>query len=294
MQTRKTVLHCSLKRRSFRGSVPLPGFLPWPVPFGRLALVRKPTKRQQILKANGPKTTSKQRHKLNHVHIGGGRPWVVSDRPEKQRHIRAVTLKKGDWLGIKEDLIQIFEIPYFDTFGKNSGCTLYTARMTQQDYIATLIATVSRRLLCWTRSHSKLMRKEQAYLEDLIARCSTLYVLTKNSYLIDRILVLTKDFRKNKSFIKGIIARFASKLDANKGFIYSQACSHAHWLTTRAKRPRDKSSPTLHAFPLRKVGCTDFSKRKVWIFDAIYRVSTGTRYLGSTFYSILRPSFDSI
>jgi len=28
MQTRMTVLHCSLRRRSFRGSVPLPGYLP--------------------------------------------------------------------------------------------------------------------------------------------------------------------------------------------------------------------------------------------------------------------------
>jgi len=257
-------------------------------------LIRRPIKSWKNPALGPTKLTCKQRHKLNHVHTGPGRAWVEKPLPNQLRHVRAVTVKKGDWLGVKEELQHSFKIPYFDRLGRNSGCTLYTATLTQQDYIATLIATVSRRLLSWTRSHSKLKRKEQAYAETLMCRASTLYVLTKNSYLLDRILVLTKDFRKHKKIIHGIIFGFARKLDVNKGFIYSQACSHAHWLTTRASRPRDKSSPNLHSFPFKEVGISNFSERKLWIYDALFRVSSDVRYLGSNYFSTLRPSYDYV
>jgi hypothetical protein len=201
-----------------------------------------------------------------------------------------MTIKRGNWLGCSDDLTRKFELPFIDHAGKTSGCTLYTKEMTQQDYIATLIATTSKRISSWAYSHSKIERTSSSFLKTLCARVSTIYVLTKNSYLLDRVLVLMKDFQKYKNTIAGLIAKHASKLDENKGFIYSQACSHAHWLTSRAVRPRDKSRPALHTFPFSKVGVTDFEKRKIWIFHALYTVCSHIMYIGKSYYSLLRPS----
>lgn len=167
---------------------------------------------------------------------GVGRPWEVKSLPTDLKHVRALSLKKGKWLGVKEDFDKPFDIPFIDSRGKFTGCTLYKACLNSQSFLATVISTISSRLNGWTRSHgSKIKFKSRKYLGDLLARSSTIYALTKNSYMMDRLLVLFKDFERHKKAIAGLIAHFASKLDANKGFIYNQACSHAHWLTSDRK-----------------------------------------------------------
>lgn len=218
----------------------------------------------------------------------------MEDLPQKLSRVRAISVKKGNWLGLSDDFMKPFELPFIDHCGKFTGCTLYRSVMNQQDYIATLIATVAKRIDSWAWSHSKILKKDTSFLKTLVTRVSTIYVLTKNSYFIDRILVLLKNFQRHKKAITGLVAHFANKLDANKGFIYGQACSHAHWLTSRASRPRDKSSPKLHTFPFREVGVTDFTKRKVWIFDSVYRTSMDIQYLGKSYFSVLRPSEDYV
>lgn len=217
------------------------------------------------------KTSAKDRHSLNFVHLGKGREWRVESLPEDPKLIRALSLKVGNWLGSREDFKKPYRVPLIDSVGKFTGCTLYKASMNSQSFISTVISTISNRLRGWTHRHnSRINFKSKKYLTDLIVRTACIYSMTKNTYLMDRVLWLLKDFEKHKKSIAGVLAHFASKLDANKGFIYGQACSHAHWLTSRVSRPRDKSSANLHTFPLREVGVSDFQQRRVFIYDAIY------------------------
>lgn len=241
-----------------------------------MARVRATTRKSRD--PNG-KQTAKERHRLNHIHMGIGRPWQVRPLPEKIQNVKSVTLRKGNWLGVKDDLSRPFNIPFIDRFGKFTGCTLYTAGLRQQDYMATIISTISSRIFSWVRSHNDMKKINRNYLRKLCAKASAVYATTKNSYMMDRIFVLLKNFQQNKKTVTGIIASFASKLDAYKGFIHSQACSHAYWLTSRAQRPRDKSRPELHTYPFREVGISNFPQRKLWLFDAIIRTASAVEYL---------------
>lgn len=234
---------------------------------------------KKTLDPNG-KLNAKQRHKLNHVRLGGpGISWQVRSLPQKKQFVKAVSVKEGNWLGMSDDLTRPFEIPYIDRFGKFTGCTMYTSGMTQQSYISTVISTISRRLLFWGRSHNNMKKVSHNLLEKLVVKASAVYAMTKNTYMLDRVLALLKNVQRNRKAITGVIASFASKLDAYKGFIYSQACSHAHWLTSRAKRPREKSRPELHAYPLREVGISNFAQRRAWIFEAIYKTASAVLYI---------------
>lgn len=222
---------------------------------------------------------------------GVGKPWEIKAIPEQLKHVRALTVKKGNWLGVKNDFPKPFDIPFIDERGKFTGCTLYKACLSSQSFLATVISTVSSRLRGWARSHNRIKFKSKNHLEYLITRSSTLYSLTKNSYMMDRLLVLFKDFERHKKAIAGIVACFASKLDANKGFIYGQACSHAHWLTSRASRPRDKSSPDQFSYPLREVGVSNFSQKKEFIFDALYVTTSVVAQVGSIIMRRLRNTY---
>lgn len=226
------------------------------------------------------KQNAKERHKLNHVHMGKGRQWQIRPLPEKLQHLKGgVTLKKGNWLGISDDLYRPCDFPFIDRFGKFTGCTLYKSGMRQQDFISSVVATISGRLISWAWSHNDMKKVNRNFLKKLCVKASTVYAVSKNSYMMDRILVLMKNLQKNRRAITGIIASFASKLDAYKGFIYSQACSHAYWLTSRAVRPRDKSRPDLHAYPLREVGISNFSQRRAWLFEAVVKSASAVLYL---------------
>jgi len=237
------------------------------------------------------KLTCKQSHSLNTISMSGvGRDWEVKALPNQLKHVRALTVKKGNWLGCAKelDLPRPYHIPYIDSRGKFTGCTLYKSSITSQDFLATVISTVASRLRSWVYRHNdRIKYKSRKYLNDLITRSSAIYAMTKNNYMLDRLLVLFKDFERQKESVRGVLAHFASKLDANKGFIYGQACSHAHWLTSRAQRPRDKSSPILHSYPFREVGISNFAQRKVFIYEAIYATTTVVAHIGSTIYSQL-------
>lgn len=73
-------------------------------------------------------------------------------------------------------------------------------------------------------------------------KCSALYTLTKNVYFWDRVLVLVKNINKNYQLISSILHRFSLKLDAHTWFVYGHVCLQTQWLTSRALRPRDKST----------------------------------------------------
>lgn len=251
-------------------------------------MIRTRIKCQTPRSPNTTKLTRKQRHSLNTIHVGSGRSWQIEGLPERKQLIRAVSVKEGNWLGMKNDFKKPFHIPYIDRRGKFSGCTLYRSSLTSQSYLSTLIGTVSRRLIQWSRSHQgKLKHKVYRNLETLIARISALYVLTKNSYMMDRCLVLLKNLEKNQSAIRGLLAFYVSKLDENKGFIYSQASKYAHWLTSRASRPRDKSRDQYNYF-LGKVGVSNLAQRAEWIESCVYAVASAASQIGSLIQDRLR------
>lgn len=217
------------------------------------------------------------------VHVGGpGIPWVVHEMPDKRNSPRAVTVKLGNWLGdSSQSPTGNRKIPYIDSRGKFSGCTLYTSNLSDQSYLATVIATVARRLHFWARRHNRFKFIERSMLETIITKVSSIYTLTKNSYFLDRILALMKNFHRNKKPITGLVNSFASKLDVYKGFIYSQACKHAHWLTSRAARPRDKSSTELFSYHMQRVGISNLLQMKTFIEEAIYVTVNTVSQIGS-------------
>jgi len=209
--------------------------------------------------------------------------------PRDLDNVRAVTVKRGNWLGEFKGPEGPKKIPFIDRQGKFTGTHLYTCNLSSQSYLSTVIATISRRLFFWIKRHNKPIkkRKERKYLETITTKVSGLYALTKNDYLLNRILVLFRNIERNRKPIAGLVNSFASKLDVYKGFVYSQACKHAHWLTSRAQRPRDKSSTDLRKYPFPQSGVTTLERRKLFISEAIYATTSVVAQIGSIVYTQL-------
>jgi hypothetical protein len=235
---------------------------------------RRPRRKMTLPKRETTKFIKKKPHDLSYVSQSGGSiKWEVRPLPQQSTRVIAVNVKKGNWLGPSSDLVWPVKIPYIDRFGKISGCSLYSANLKLEDYISTVIATSAGRLFSWVRRHNKGKDFQYFVAKKLCQKVSSLHCITKNTYIVDRFLVLSKSLQKNLKTIVGLLASAANKLDDYKGFIYSQACSHAYWLTTRASRPRDKSRLNLHDFPLRKVGVTNHSQMISWTYNAIFTVA---------------------
>jgi len=130
-------------------------------------------------------------------------------------------------------------LPFIDNQGKFTGSGLYTWHCDPRSYISTVVATISRRLEVYARRHNRY-HIVKGYLNQLI-RVAYYYAVTKNDYLMDRILFFLRDLKKRGNLIHRVLLVFMSKRDANFRFVYSHVCSQAKWLLFRASRPRDKS-----------------------------------------------------
>jgi len=142
------------------------------------------------------------------------------------------------WLTTLPVVRNEFQMPLIDRLGRFTGESVYTLSCEPADILSTTIATVYSRLKRYVSAHNEweLVRPRQ---RDLL-RAATYYTLTKNSYFMDRILVFLRDLKKYGKLIHKTTLKFLAKCNADKRFVYGQACYNANWLIFRACRPRDK------------------------------------------------------
>lgn len=160
--------------------------------------------------------------------------------PRDQRQIRGLSLRRSKrWLTTVPVVRNRFELPLIDRLGRFTGETIYSLVCDPADVLSTTISTVFSRLWRYANAHNKYdvcapRRRD-------ILRAAVYYVLQKNSYFMDRILVFLRDLGKLGKLIHRTTLKFLSKCDADKRFVYGQACYNANWLIFRACKPRDKS-----------------------------------------------------
>jgi hypothetical protein len=172
---------------------------------------------------------------VQHGHLGQAvhisplplKPKAVKVR-ESTRWYNSAPPIKGNWI-----------IPFIDDQGKYTGTGVYSWNCDPRSYISTVVATISRRLEVYARRHNHY-RYVKSYLNQLV-RVSFYYSVTKNDYLMDRILYFLRDLKTRGKLIHKLLLVFMSKRDANFRFVYSHVCSQTKWLLFRASRPRDKS-----------------------------------------------------
>lgn len=216
----------------------------------RHAAVRQKTKKEtgrlttaERYKHRERKLTSKDKNRLNRIQIGGGRTWSMKELPLKRAQVKSLTvLTSRSWIKLKKGAGTRFLLPFIDYQGKFTGENLYSAVMEPQSFLSTVIATVFRRFKFWILRHNKDSLREFNKRQNLVLRFAALCVLTKNNYLTDRFLFLSKNFGRNRKAISSIAHNFSKKLDDNIWFVYGHVCLQTQWLTSRALRPRDKSS----------------------------------------------------
>jgi hypothetical protein len=131
------------------------------------------------------------------------------------------------------------EVPFIDRLGRYTGRSIFRWRARVTDVFATTVSTIASRLLRYAskHNHSKVVGRHRR----LILRSAAYYALSKNSYYMDRFLYFLRGLGERSRPAHAALVSNIVKLDANKRFVYSQACYQANWLLTRALKPRDKS-----------------------------------------------------
>jgi len=170
--------------------------------------------------------------------------WKVSGLPEFPRAVTHPGFRyklSSAWIDCPDGRARKYNLPYIDHVGRISNCTMYTWKTTPMRLVATLISTVYKRLMdLMFRRHKKKAFK----LKSSLLRLSAYYVFTKNDYLLNRILAITKAKpRRSGRRFNGLLKRFESKLDDNTRFVLAQVwLCQADWFTSGSERPRDKSN----------------------------------------------------
>jgi len=133
-------------------------------------------------------------------------------------------------------------LPYIDRLGRYTGLTQARWHCDHRTHIATVTATVFRRLKSYALRHNKMHIVERN--QDRLVRASFLYAATSNNYLWDRVLHFSRDLLERGTLIHKTVLKFLCKADDYIRFVYSHVCSQTKWLSFRAERPRDKSVKT--------------------------------------------------
>lgn len=136
---------------------------------------------------------------------------------------------------------RMYNVPYIDYCGRIHATTVGRWYCEPEQLFATLVATVYKRLVgnC-ARNNLKKRRPRN----DLLFQASLLYVIKKDSSFFLRVLCMLS--RRQYTELRKYLCFVKHRLDANKRFLYGQACQSASWLQHRTRRPsgrteRDKS-----------------------------------------------------
>jgi hypothetical protein len=172
------------------------------------------------------------------------REFEVRRMPKTPSLVRGVALRASNrWITKQKFPTSELMIPFINKVGKFTGTNLYRCTLQPAAYISTVIATVYRRLFFFaTRPQLRNKISDWNKRQNLFAKCSAYYAISKNNYFWDRVLVLVRNINKNYGLISSILHSFVSKLDAHTWFVYGHVCLQTQWLTSRALRPRDKSA----------------------------------------------------
>jgi len=129
-------------------------------------------------------------------------------------------------------------VPFVSKSGKLSANTLYLWRAYPEQVFLSMVSTVYSRIL-------KILIKRFKYvsrrLRDACIKVSTVYMINKDDFIIDRFLGMARKGTPIKA-ISNFAHFCAIQLDDDKRFVYSQALTRADWLKFQVSRPGDKSS----------------------------------------------------
>jgi len=228
----------------------LPCFNNTSVPLRTLVLVRRTKnqrrrKRRPSYNANsssfGVETPYEKnaaaKHKLNHVFLSDseeqGVAWKIRNLPNSKAI--GLVVKGRRWVDCDRTPLTSHPIPYINYLGKYSGCTLYNWNFDRRATIATIVATIYRRMITSIGKHKGLAKGRS----HLIFKCAAFYAITKNNWLFDRLrsLMLMGNWR----VVESLLMKYVSRTDDNQWFVYNQCLLQTCWLTSRAQGPRDKS-----------------------------------------------------
>lgn len=159
--------------------------------------------------------------------------------PIDQRQVRGLNLRRSERWSYGLSLTETYNLPHFDRLGRYTGASVYSLPCGPHDVISIAVSTVYGRLKRFASAHNK-WHVVNGYLRNIL-RVSAYYVLSKNSYYMDRILVFLRNLKKYGKLLHRTTLHFLAKSDADKRFVYGQVCFQTNWLIFRACRPRDKS-----------------------------------------------------
>jgi len=134
---------------------------------------------------------------------------------------------------------RVIPIPFVNKVGKFSPHYVCKWRCHPAQAIASLSATVFARL---QRVLIKRHGTRFAFsLSNLTFECASAYSVSFNDWIIDRFLGIFSKKTGKRSAFRSLLSAFIAKLDDDQRFVQRHASLQAQWLTSRSKRPRDKS-----------------------------------------------------
>jgi hypothetical protein len=168
-------------------------------------------------------------------------PTAVVSLDKNQRQVRGLNLRRSKrWMlslpGVKPEP---YHLPHFDRLGRYTGTSKYTLACEPPDVLSISVATVFGRLKRYTSAHNPV-ELVKPRLRDIL-RAAAYYVLSKNSYFMDRLLYFLRNLKSNGKLIHRTMLYYLARSDADKRFVYGQVCFQTNWLIFRAAKPRDKS-----------------------------------------------------
>jgi hypothetical protein len=152
---------------------------------------------------------------------------------------KGISLKKSlRWIDTFKTPNGGLNVPYIDNLGRFTGHTLYKWSCDPRSLIATVVSTISKRLVDYCRKHNK-WHMVKKHLKPLVG-AAAYYAFTKNSHFWDRILFFCRNLQERGTLIHRFRLFYSSKWSDYNRFVISQVIFQTNWLLSRVHEPRDK------------------------------------------------------
>jgi len=167
-------------------------------------------------------------------------PYVIKRLNRDTLRQKGVSIRSScSWIDTFKTPNGGLDVPFIDKLGRFTGSTLYKWSCDPRSLIATVVSTISKRLVDYCRRHNKYSVIKK-HLRSLLG-ASAYYAFTKDLRFWDRILFFCRNLQERGNLVHRLRLLFSSRWDDNKRFVYSQVIFQTDWLLFRAARPRDKS-----------------------------------------------------